>query len=125
MRARLHFNSELGTIKTTHRLTDLRGGLPEHKLTCGFWPSCVGSPLLLPKPCWAQLRTNVSACGEEPFQPQCAWLSTGCTTAFQPRGSSCAESTDESSAALASPGSSTDGRKASPCSPHTGCCPAT
>ena len=55
MRARLHFSSEAGTIKTTHRVSDFRSGLPEHSLACGFWPACVDTQLLLPKPCWAQV----------------------------------------------------------------------
>ena len=77
MRARLHFSGKLGigistggastslsgtfgTIKTTHRVSDFRRGLPEHNLTCGFWPACVGSPLLLPKPCWSHVSTHMS-----------------------------------------------------------------
>ena len=63
LRARLHFSAKAGTIKTTHRVSDFRKGLPEHKLTCGFWPACAGTRLLLPKPCWARLQTNVTACG--------------------------------------------------------------
>lgn len=65
MRARLHFNTKSGTIKTTHRVADYRKGLPEHRTTCGFWPQCASTRLLLPKPCWAALRTNFSACGDE------------------------------------------------------------
>ena len=38
LRARLHFHSKLATIKTTHRVSDFRRKLPEHSLTCGFWP---------------------------------------------------------------------------------------
>ena len=65
MRARLHFNTKSGTIKTTHRVADFRHGLPEHRTTCGFWPACAGTQQLLPKPCWAKLRNNFTACGEE------------------------------------------------------------
>lgn len=65
MRARLHFNAKSRTIKTTHRVADFRRGLPEHRTTCGFWPACSSMRLLLPKPCWARLATNLTACGEE------------------------------------------------------------
>ncbi len=65
LRARLHYSPKTLTIKTTHRVSDFRKGLPEHKLTCGFWPACSGTHLLLPKPCWPRLRTNVTACGEQ------------------------------------------------------------
>lgn len=65
MRARLHFSSKARTIKTTHRVADFRLGLPEHRTSCGFWPACSGTRLLLPKPCWARLEKNVSACGPE------------------------------------------------------------
>lgn len=65
MRARLHFNVKSGSIKTTHRVQDFRKGLPEHRTSCGFWPSCSATRLLLPKPCWAALRTNFTACGDE------------------------------------------------------------
>ena len=65
MRARLHFNTKSGTIKTTHRVADFRRGLPEHGTSCGFWPACSGTRQLLPKPCWSELRTNFTACGDE------------------------------------------------------------
>jgi hypothetical protein len=64
MRGKLHYSASAGTLKTTQRISDLRRMLPEHRTTCGFWPECSGTRLLLPKPCWHELRTNISACGD-------------------------------------------------------------
>ncbi|KAL1507361.1 hypothetical protein AB1Y20_008207 [Prymnesium parvum] len=65
LRVRLHFNLAAGTIKTTHRMQacDFRRHLPEQRTNCGFWPACAHVRLLLPKPCWSELPSNVSACG--------------------------------------------------------------
>ena len=65
IRSRLHFSAKAGTIKATHRTYDFRANLPEHRTTCGFWPACSGTRLLLPKPCWGRLHANLTACGEE------------------------------------------------------------
>lgn len=42
----------------------LRRTLPELRAGCGFWPACSGTRTVVPKPCWAQLHTNSSACGQ-------------------------------------------------------------
>ena len=54
---------EVWLILITCAPQDLRAHLPEQRLSCGFWPACAGTQLLLPKPCWKELRRNFSACG--------------------------------------------------------------
>ncbi|KAL1514572.1 hypothetical protein AB1Y20_003666 [Prymnesium parvum] len=63
VRARLHFDSASGRIKTTHKLKDLKRELPEQRVDCGFWSSCSNTKTVLGKPCWLQLRDNPDACG--------------------------------------------------------------
>ena len=67
-RSSLMHSAESGLLRTTREQRSLRRLLPELRPGCGFWPNCTGTRFVLPKLCWAELPSDLHACGEEEGQ---------------------------------------------------------
>ena len=62
--AHLQYVASSGQIRTLGRLRTLRTRLRVLSPSCGFWSNCSGTRIVQAKGCWAQLQSDMHACGD-------------------------------------------------------------